>query len=75
MPPVNSDNTMLSLCLAAFEALGEDADACRNMLKKDLGVTPGVYVGSGQTLLAEEMVRRLRYHLNLGWHKRSAREQ
>lgn len=65
MPPVNSDNTMLSLCLDAFEALGKDAAACRKFLKKDCGVVPGAYAGSGQNLVAAEMIRRLRFHLNL----------
>lgn len=65
MPPVNSDNAMLSLCLDAFEALDKDAAACRKFLKKDLGIIASAYAGSGQHLVAAEMTKRLRYHLNL----------
>jgi hypothetical protein len=65
MPPVNSDNTMLSLCLDAFEAMGKNAAACRKFLKKDLGIVPGAYAGSGQNIVAAEMVERLKSHLNL----------
>lgn len=60
-----SDADMLSLCLDAFEALDRTAASCRKFLKKDLGVVPGVYTGSGQHLVAAEMAKRLRSHLRL----------
>lgn len=65
MPPVNSDNTMLSLCLDAFEAMGKNAAACRKFLKRDCGIVPDAYAGSGQAIVSAEMVKRLRYHLNM----------
>ena len=65
MPPVNSDNAMLSLCLDAFEAIYNNAASCRKFLKKDLGVVPGAYAGSGQNIVSREMIVRLRSHLNL----------
>lgn len=65
MSKSNTDKEMLSLCLDAFEALGKNAAACRNFLKKDCGIIPGAYSGSGQNLVSAEMVRRLKVHLNL----------
>lgn len=65
MPPVNSDNAMLSLCLDAFEAVYNNASACRKFLKKDLGIVPDAYAGSGQNIVSREMIVRLRSHLNL----------
>lgn len=59
------DDAMVSLCLDAFEAMGKNAATCRKFLKKDLGIIPGAYAGSGQKLVSAAMIERLRSHLNL----------
>ena len=58
-----SSTTLLFDCLSAFEAI-PIASESRKRLKK-LGLTPGVYAGNGSHILANEMAKIIRAHLNL----------
>jgi hypothetical protein len=57
-----TDREVLIACLEAFTNI-DRADDSRKLLKR-MGVKMGVYQGTGSYLLAKEMRRRLRHHLD-----------
>lgn len=60
---MTKDRDMLEQCLLAFAAIPVAAKARRQL--KTMGVVAEAYAGNRSHVLATEMVKRLRAHLNL----------